>query len=148
MHIPFLLNLVLACLGMALRDFCSTMVTVAQARGHEQTAARMDALGDVATALTTLTGVGAILVQGLNPMTILTIVMIALTSYVGTIYWTRFARRRTDQDPVLSNHEQRITRIEREQEAWNRAIRKILERARGVETKGRDPRQLEEVKQA
>ena len=144
-HIPFILNLVLACLSMAVRDFSSTMETVAQARGASQQAAQMDALQDLAVAVTTLTGAGTILVHGITIMTLSTILAIALTSYLGTLYWTGFASRHTPTEPVLLDHGARIGRIERDQEAVKTWIRKVQSRASGVGTEGRSPRLVPEL---
>ncbi|MHB1950247.1 MAG: hypothetical protein ACYCQK_02080 [Acidiferrobacteraceae bacterium] len=88
-----MLTILAACLSMAVRDALATVLTVAESRGRAVLAGSMDALGDVAGLATTYFGVDALLTNGLSAHTLLLIACIAVTSFGGTVFWTRWARR-------------------------------------------------------
>lgn len=90
-HLPFLLALPFAVIGMALSDGCGTFLVVAESRGHAKLAGAMDALKDLANILVTLAGVGEILTTGFTVRSLTILAAIFVTSYFGTAYWTRKA---------------------------------------------------------
>lgn len=97
-----MLSILLACASMALKDGLGTGLVVAEARGRSWLAGALDALGDLATILVTLAGVGAVILHGWTLHTIVLLAAMMLTSFLGTAAWTRVAQRiKAAPDPPL-----------------------------------------------
>lgn len=85
--------LVWAALAMALKDGCGTLLVIAQARGRAVLAGLLDAAGDLAQVLVVLFGAGQIIEHGMTGMSVAVLVTIMLTSFAGTVLWTRLGTR-------------------------------------------------------
>lgn len=85
--------LLYAALSMAAKDMCATLLTIAEARGKSLAAGALDAAGDLATVLVTLFGAGQIIVHGWDLRSIEVLIVICITSFFGTIMWTRLGTR-------------------------------------------------------
>jgi len=88
-----MLSLLFAALAMALKDALGTMLVIAEARGKSVLAGAMDAGGDIATVLVTLFGAGEVITHGWTWHTAAVLGVIAVTSFFGTIFWTRVGSR-------------------------------------------------------
>lgn len=93
LHLPFLLALPLGVIGMCLQDCCGTFLVVAESRGKARLAGVCDGLGDLASVLVTVAGVGSVLTNGFTWHTAVVIVAIVITSILGTTYWTGRANK-------------------------------------------------------
>ncbi len=85
--------LLYAVLSMALKDCAGTLLTVAEARGRAVLAGVLDATGDIATVLVTLFGAGQVVLHGWDTRSIEVLVAIMITSFCGTVIWTKVGRR-------------------------------------------------------
>lgn len=85
--------LLYAALSMGLKDFLATMLTIAEARGRALLAGTCDALGDLANIAVVLCGAGQILEHGLDGTSLEVLAVITLTSFCGTVTWTRLATK-------------------------------------------------------
>lgn len=88
-----MLSLLLAAGAMAVKDWLGTLLVVAEARGRDHLAGMCDAGGDIAAVGVTVVGAGAVLTAGLDGHTIALLAVMCVTSYCGTRFWTRWARR-------------------------------------------------------
>lgn len=93
LHLPFLLALPLGVIAMMAQDACSVYLTVAEARGRARLAGVCDGLGDCASVLVSVAGVGSILVNGFTVDSAIVLAAIVCTSIGGTWFWTRRASR-------------------------------------------------------
>lgn len=84
-----MLSLLFAALAMALKDALGTLLVIAEAKGKAVFAGAMDAGGDIAAVLVTLFGAGEVILHGWSLHSIEVLVVIAITSFFGTIFWTR-----------------------------------------------------------
>lgn len=78
---------------MAVKDALGTFLVIAEARGRSVLAGAMDALGDIAVVLVTLFGAGEIITHGWTLHTAEVLVVIVVTSFFGTLFWTRIGSR-------------------------------------------------------
>lgn len=88
-----ILLLVGAAVSMAVRDALGTCLVVAEARGRRSLAATLDAVGDLASIAVYTFGAGEIAVHGLTVKSVAVVAVMVVTSWLGTWYWTGFARR-------------------------------------------------------
>src|ERR1700752_419313 len=88
-----LLTYVGAIISMAVKDVLGTLLVVAEARGRSLLAGVIDAGGDAANIFVTLLGAGEIVVLGFTTQTFGILAAIMLTSFAGTVCWTRLANR-------------------------------------------------------
>lgn len=91
------LILLTVAVAMALQDFFGTMMTVAEVRGRGKLAGLMDASGDMARFIGNVYGAGTAIKYGWTPLAAATLVVMAITSYFGTAYWTKLSRRIKEQ---------------------------------------------------
>lgn len=90
-----------ACLSMAAKDATGVLMTVAENRGRGHLAGLLDAGNDAAVILTTLFGVGQIVLHGWTLLSLATIAVIMGTSYVGTRFWTHVCKRLLPDESAL-----------------------------------------------
>ena len=88
-----MLTIILACLAMAVRDMLQTFLVIAEARGRSVLAGALDAGGDLATILVTLAGAGEVITHGWNMYTMTVLAAMMITSFFGTLVWTKVGRR-------------------------------------------------------
>lgn len=88
-----MLTILLAIVGMALKDALSTTLVVAESKGRAKLAGLMDGLGDLAGILVTYVGAGQVIEHGLTVHTALVLIALFITSVLGTAYWTAFNAR-------------------------------------------------------
>jgi hypothetical protein len=88
-----MLALLWAALSMAAKDLLATLLTIAESRGRALLAASFDASNDIAALFVTVYGAGEVVLHGYTLHTISLIAVIAVTSFVGTYYWTRLGKR-------------------------------------------------------
>jgi hypothetical protein len=88
-----MIEIMLACVAMACKDAIYTGLVVSQARGYAVASGAFDALGDLASILVTLAGAGVIIVHGWTVHTVTVLAAMCVTSFFGTIVWTRTATR-------------------------------------------------------
>lgn len=83
------MTLLFACLSMALKDFFSTMLVVAEARGRSWLAGVMDAIGDLAVIFSTVYGAGFVIKHGWTINAVLIVAAMTVVSFFGTTLWTK-----------------------------------------------------------
>lgn len=88
-----MIQILLAAVFMAVKDFIYTLLTVAEARGRSWTAAGLDAAGDLAGVGVTLYGAGLVIQHGWTAHTAAVLAVMVATSFFGTACWTRVATR-------------------------------------------------------
>jgi hypothetical protein len=88
-----MLTLLWVALAMAFKDAFGVLMTVAEARGRDNLAGLLDAAEDVAVFFTTIYGAGSAIKYGWNMHAVLVLVVMCVTSYIGTRVWTRVGRR-------------------------------------------------------
>lgn len=88
-----MLQIILACVGMAARDCLGTLLVIAEARGRAVMAGALDATGDLASILVTVVGAGEVITHGLTPHTIILLAAMTVTSFVGTTIFTKLGQR-------------------------------------------------------
>lgn len=94
-----------ASVAMAVKDCLATLLVVAETRGKARLAGVLDGAGDLATLLVNIVGVGAVISYGWNPWTVAVLLVMMITSTLGTYYWTRLAQRINPQIPVVTQAE-------------------------------------------
>lgn len=100
LHLPYVAELLAGVIGMLLSDGCGTFLVVAEARGRATLAGACDALGDLASVLVTVAGVGSILTDGLTWQSGSVLAAILITSFLGTRYWTGKANKYVKLDAL------------------------------------------------
>lgn len=88
-----ILTIVEACAAMAMRDAVGTFLTIAESRGRALMSGTLDAIGDLAGMLVTLAGVGEVMKYGWHPSTIALMGAMMVTSFFGTITWTKIGNK-------------------------------------------------------
>ena len=89
----FALELFGAILAMALKDSLSVGLVVAESKNRAFVAGVLDAGLDIAQIMVTLVGAGTIIVHGWTPHSFVILAVICLTSFFGTIVWTKLSHR-------------------------------------------------------
>jgi hypothetical protein len=88
-----MIHILLGMLVMAFKDAIGTFLTIAQARNRPVLAGALDAVFDLASILFMWVGAGAIMLHGLTPTTLATLGAMMMTSFLGTILWTRIGTK-------------------------------------------------------
>ena len=88
-----MLSILLAVVAMACRDALSTFLTIAEARGRSVLAGALDAAGDLAGIGVTVVGAGTVITDGVTWHSVLIVAVMVVTSFAGTIAWTRIGQR-------------------------------------------------------
>lgn len=88
-----MLHVMAAMVAMTVRDFLGVFLTVAESRGRAKLAGLMDALGDLASIGVTVLGAGPVIQHGVTPYTVVLVACICVTSFFGTVVYTRLANR-------------------------------------------------------
>jgi hypothetical protein len=78
---------------MTCRDALSTGLTVAQAHNRAVLAGFFDATSDLAAIAVTVFGAGEVLTNGLTPHSCALLAAMTVTSFLGTLYYTKLANR-------------------------------------------------------
>jgi hypothetical protein len=78
---------------MGFKDAAGTLLVIAEARGRAVLAGFLDAAGDLAQVLVVLFGAGQIIEHGLDGQSVAVLVVICITSFCGTIIWTKVGTR-------------------------------------------------------
>lgn len=88
-----MLSVLLACLAMTARDALGTGLTVSEAHNRAVLAGFFDAAGDLAMIAVTVLGAGVVLEHGLNGHAIVVLSAMTITSFFGTLGYTKLANR-------------------------------------------------------
>lgn len=91
-----------AALSMALKDGAGTLMVIAEARGRAVAAGVLDAFGDLAQVLVVLFGAGQVIAHGWTWHTAGVLAVICVTSFVGTLFWTRLGTRLMPAEAVAT----------------------------------------------
>lgn len=86
---------------MALKDALGTLLVIAEAHGKSILAGAFDAGGDLAFVLVTLFGAGEIITHGWTWHTLEVLVVLMVTSFFGTIFWTKMGSRWVGTQPQV-----------------------------------------------
>jgi hypothetical protein len=78
---------------MAVKDALGVWLVIAEARGRAVLAGALDAGLDLANILVMLAGAGEVIVHGWTWRTIGVLAAMCVTSFAGTIVWTRIGQR-------------------------------------------------------
>jgi len=84
---------------MALKDMLGTLLVIAEARGRAVLAGALDAASDLAMILVTLAGAGEVIVHGWTVHTASLLAAMMVTSFFGTLYWTRVGQKLGARNP-------------------------------------------------
>lgn len=120
-----MLTIILAVVSMAIRDMLATFLTVAEARGRATLAGAMDALGDLAGIAVTVVGAGSVIQDGLTGHTVLLIAAMTITSFAGTLVWTKLANhiQASNAPSQVDQLEVRLERLEKNDRLMRAALR-------------------------
>lgn len=88
-----ILTLVFACISMALKDALGTFMNVAENRGKALLAGFLDGASDIAVQMVNIVGAGSVVLYGWNAWTIAVLLVMLITSVIGTYYWTKLSTR-------------------------------------------------------
>jgi hypothetical protein len=88
-----MIELILGCASMALRDMLGTFLTIAETRGRAVLAGSLDALFDIAQFASIIFGTGLVIKDGITWHSATIIGAMCVTSFFGTILWTTLGRR-------------------------------------------------------
>lgn len=92
-HTKYVLIILLACLAMTCHDAFGTGLTVAESHNRAVLAGTFDASCDLAQIAVTIFGAGAVITDGLTAHTITLLAAMTLTSFLGTLCYTKLANR-------------------------------------------------------
>lgn len=88
-----MLQILLACVAMAIRDALGTMLVISESHGRDWYAGTFDALGDIASVGVTVLGAGVVIQHGLTWHAVLVLAAMCVTSFFGTTFWTHIGRK-------------------------------------------------------
>lgn len=96
---------------MAVRDAFGTILTIAEARGRAVLAGVCDAAGDLAGVFVTIFAAGQVIIHGWTWHSIVVLAAVMITSFVGTMFWTRVGRKIKVSEPpsYLADVERGVT---------------------------------------